>query len=91
MDLDKVIRDLYEEKTRLDQIITSLEQMEKTGKETSSAPREKRRGPRLMNSQARLEVSRRMKEYWASRRQGDVQIAKQITNGSPSPALNERF
>lgn len=87
MDLDKVIRDLYEEKTRLDQIITSLEQMEKNEKENASPPMARRRGPKLMNSQARLEVSRRMKEYWASRRKGDVQIAKQITNGAPRPGL----
>lgn len=91
MDLDKVIRDLYDEKKRLDQIIVSLEQMEKSGRQVVAAPRERRRGPKLMNAQARMEVSRRMKEYWASRRKGDVQIARQITNGEPRPSLNEQF
>ena len=85
MDLNKVIRDLYEEKKRLDQIILSLEQMEERGEPESPAAPEKRRGPKRMNAQARMEVSRRMKEYWASRRKGDVEIAKQITNGAPRP------
>lgn len=90
MDLNKVIRDLYEEKRRLDQIILALEQMEeteKTGKGPTNPPRTKRGGAKRMDAQARLEVSRRMKDYWASRRKGDVQIAKQITNGAPRPSV----
>lgn len=86
MDLNKVIRDLYEEKKRLDQIISSLEQIQIAAVESPS-PAERRRGRKSMDAKARQEVSNRMKSYWASRRQNGAAIAKQIINGAPSQPL----
>lgn len=67
MDLYKAIKDLYEQKKRLDQVIASLEDLEKTA---GSVPKEapKRRGRPGMDAKARREVSERMKRYWAKRR-----------------------
>jgi hypothetical protein len=72
MDLYKSIRELYEQKKRLDVVIASLEELEKSATE---AP--KRRGRKPMGPQARREVSERMRQYWARRRKEQQ---------SPSPA-----
>ncbi|MCC6859039.1 MAG: hypothetical protein IT158_10780 [Bryobacterales bacterium] len=63
MDLYKSIRELYEQKKRLDVVIASLEELQKTGAEEP-----KRRGRKQMDAQARQEVSERMRRYWAARR-----------------------
>jgi len=73
MDLYKSIRELYEQKKRLDVVIASLEELEKTGSEEPP----KRRGRKPMDAQARREVSERMRRYWARRRKEQQ---------SPSPA-----
>jgi len=57
MDLQKAIRDLYEEKERIDGVIASLEQYLRT-----------KRGRKSMGPEERQEVSARMRSYWASRR-----------------------
>lgn len=82
MDLNKVIRDLYEEKKRLDQIINSLEQIQMAAAE-NPVPTERRRGRKSMDAKARQEVSNRMKIYWASRRQNGNGNVKQVMNGAP--------
>ena len=67
MDLLKAIRALHQEKKRLDQVIASLEELQKTG----AGPEPKllnRRGRKSMDAEARKEVSERMKKYWAMRR-----------------------
>ena len=66
MDLQKIIRELQEERNKLDQIVSSLEQLKITSAQTQ-AP-ETRRGRKSMDAKARLEVSQRMKRYWDSRR-----------------------
>lgn len=66
MDLVKAIRELYEEKERLENAIISLEQYVRT-KENRSAKASKR-GRRSMSSEERQEVSERMRTYWAERR-----------------------
>jgi hypothetical protein len=68
MDLYKAIRELYEEKRRLDQVIASLEALQEVdGKsETPAAP--KRRGRKSMSPEEKKEVSERMKGYWANRK-----------------------
>ena len=70
MDLYKAIQYLSVQKEKLEQIIASLEELQR-----SSAPGEdvapsaaNRRGRKSMNSAEREEVSKRMKRYWASRR-----------------------
>jgi hypothetical protein len=67
MDLYKAIKDLYEQKKRLDLVIASLEEIERSGK-TIPAILPKRRGRPPMDAAARREVSERMKRYWAKRR-----------------------
>jgi hypothetical protein len=65
MDLNKAIRELRAELEKLNEVITSLEQFQSTG----SLPAPRRRGRKSMPEEERILVSRRMKEYWASRRQ----------------------
>jgi hypothetical protein len=64
MDLNKAIRDLYEELRKLNEVIASLEQFESTG----TLPAPKRRGRKSMDENERQVVSDRMKKYWATRR-----------------------
>ena len=68
MNINKAIRDLYEEKKRLDRVIASLEEMQRNAAAGGATLPEKKRGRRSMNEQARREVSERMKQYWAARR-----------------------
>ena len=67
MDLYKAIRQLYEERARLDRVIASLEELQKTGQEDHAEP-PKRRGRKDMSAEERGQVSERMKQYWADRR-----------------------
>jgi hypothetical protein len=67
MDLYRIIRELVQERNRLQAIIESLEEMKSPGK---APPRQagKRRGRKSMDRAAREEVSQRMKRYWAQRK-----------------------
>ncbi|MCU1261918.1 MAG: hypothetical protein JWO80_4803 [Bryobacterales bacterium] len=67
MDLIGIIRDLRDEREKLEQIIKSLEQLQIVSTKLP-VPGESRVGRRSMDAEARMEVSRRMKKYWASRR-----------------------
>lgn len=68
MDLYRIIRDLVEERNRVQRIIESLEAMHGTApvpvRESRSA-----RGRKSMDPAARRQVSERMKAYWEKRRQ----------------------
>jgi len=67
MDVHKALRELYEEKKRLDRAILALEaNLKKPGK----APR---RGRKRMSPEERLAVSKRMSAYWAARRAAKMQ------------------
>lgn len=67
MDLQKAIRELYAEKERIDSVIASLEQyLQGTG--PGPGPEKRRRGRKSMGPEERLEVSARMRSYWAARR-----------------------
>ncbi|MFB3829759.1 MAG: hypothetical protein ACE15B_23515 [Bryobacteraceae bacterium] len=68
MDLYKTIRQLYEERERLDRVIASLEELQSTGIDLNAPLPVKRRGRKSMNPDERREVSERMKRYWANRR-----------------------
>jgi hypothetical protein len=63
MDVNKALRELHEEKRRLDIIIATLEARLSNG----ARPRN-RRGRKSMSPQERLEVSKRMSKYWEARR-----------------------
>jgi hypothetical protein len=69
MDIYQAIRELYEEKLKLDQVIASLEQLQEAASALPFPEPEKRRGRKSMSAQERREVSARMRRYWASRRQ----------------------
>ncbi len=72
MDLYKAIRELSEERRRLDAAIASLEELLRTKAGTRSLnlddPTKKRRGRKSMPADERRNVSERMKKYWAQRR-----------------------
>jgi hypothetical protein len=74
VDLYKAIRELVEEKKRIDRIIASLEAMLKRGTTVTPdrvAPRTapaKRRGRKSMSAEERRQVSDRMARYWAAKR-----------------------
>jgi hypothetical protein len=68
MNINKAIRELYEEKKRLDHVIASLEEMQRNAAVLAAALPEKKRGRKSMDERARQEVSERMRRYWDSRR-----------------------
>jgi hypothetical protein len=70
MDLYKTIQQLYEEKERLERVIASLEELQRTEAAVSILPQVlKQRGRNSMAAAERQEVSERMKKYWEGRRQ----------------------
>ncbi len=62
MDINKTLRQLHDEKNRIDRAITRLE---KRMADLSARPK---RGRKTMSPEERLEVSRRISAYWAKRR-----------------------
>lgn len=69
MDIAKALRELYNEKKRLDATIASLETRIKAARTGSAAKSAKgRRGRKSMSVAERLEVSKRMTLYWQTRR-----------------------
>lgn len=64
MDFRKAIAELHEERKRLDRAVARLEAMVRE----SAGPQRSTRGRKNMPPEERLRVSRRMAEYWASRR-----------------------
>ena len=67
MDLNKALRELFEEKKRIDRAIARLETRMASLMRRSGTSR---RGRKSMGPEERLEVSRRMRAYWQSRRSG---------------------
>jgi hypothetical protein len=61
MDIHAMIRDLQDEKHRLDQTIAAMESL-------ASGSNSHRRGRKSMGQAERHQVSLRMKKYWAQRR-----------------------
>jgi len=83
MDVHKTLRELYEEKRRLDEAIDRLERR-LLGVAGKKAPG--RRGRKTMGDAERAEVSRRMRAYWEARR---AQRKKERSNGcEESPCGN---
>jgi hypothetical protein len=69
MDLFKAIQELYAEKERLERVIASLEELQRSaGAVPALIGGAKRRGRKFMDPKERQEVSARMKKYWAGRR-----------------------
>jgi hypothetical protein len=70
MDVNKALRELHEEKRRLDATIAALEARLGNGTRTH-----RRRGRKSMSAEERQEVSRRMSKYWEARRAASAPIA----------------
>jgi hypothetical protein len=70
MDLYKAIQDLYAEKEKLERVIASLEELQRTAADGVPSPAKpgRRRGRKSMSSSERIEVSERMKKYWEDRK-----------------------
>jgi hypothetical protein len=68
LDLIKIIHDLCQERDKLMAIISSLEQLQDPASSIPQQHPSARRGRRSMDAAGRLEVSRRMKQYWEDRR-----------------------
>lgn len=80
MDIVKALRELYLEKKRLDAAIASLEARIESANAGSRAKPKGRRGRKNMSAAERLEVSKRMTQYWEARR------AKRVSSPAQSPA-----
>jgi len=77
MEISKVIEYLNQQRDIIDQTIVCLERLGE-GAALSQNPVSvdapaKRRGRKFMDPEDRQKVSERMKEYWASRRNGGTQ------------------
>jgi hypothetical protein len=83
VDLYKAIRELVEERKRIDRIIASLEAMlakgNIPGQGKDSVSPAKRRGRKSMGEDERKQVSERMSRYWAAKR-----AEKEDRTSSPS-------
>jgi hypothetical protein len=77
MDVYGALRELYQEKQKLDTAITALE----AGLRQSTRGLVKRRGRKSMGSEERVLVSERMRKYWEAKRMAASQAAS--ANGSP--------
>ena len=71
MNLDSVISRLHKERTRLDEIIASLLELQ-NAVAAQPARVKKRRGRTSMGAEEREIVAQRMKKYWAMRRQQKI-------------------
>jgi hypothetical protein len=67
MDLYKAIAELYEEKQRVDRAIAALEGVD-SSRHAAAIPISGRHGRKSMGAEERLQVSKRIKNYWAKRR-----------------------
>jgi len=77
MDLSKTISQLYQEKSRLDRVIASLELLGQGALEVSVAT--PRRGRKFMSPDERREVSERMRRYWAERKLAEQPQERALT------------
>jgi len=84
MDLNKTIQDLYAEKEKLERVIASLEELRAAAGGSPVVPKAGRRGRKSMDAGERLEVSARMKKYWAGRRQRSAGDSKANAASRPN-------
>ena len=73
MELEYLIARLQKERAYLDEIITSLEELQHISAKAMPLDK-KRRGRKFMDEAERQQVSQRMKSYWASRRQAKASM-----------------
>ena len=75
MDLFKAIEQLHEEKRRIDAVIQHLEAL-LMGRAVGDPSSPGKRGRKSMSEEERVEVSDRMKAYWANKRKPGGRKAK---------------
>ena len=83
MDIGKTLKELYEEKKRLDSVITRLEAR------LARRPAKGRRGRKSMSPAERREVSQRMRRYWEARRAEKQALEKQAARAGSSGSAGE--
>ena len=83
MDVIKTLRELHQEKRRIDAAIASLEGRLKL----SSATPKRRRGRKSMSAAERIEVSKRMERYWQARRAAAAALEPE-SNGAAAAAAS---
>ncbi len=81
MDIYRAIRELHQEKEKLDHVIASLEELQRTASPLKELAVVKRRGRKSMSMEERRIVSERMKKYWAKRRNSMVKQWSAESNG----------
>jgi hypothetical protein len=74
MNINKMLHELYEDKQRLEKVIRSLEELRENPVDGQHSMGRKR-GRKSMPTEERLEVSARMKTYWAARRNQKARAA----------------
>jgi hypothetical protein len=80
MDFYGAIRELLEEKKRLDRLIAALEDMESGKLPEAGDTTPHKRGRKAMSVDERRIVSERMKRYWASRRENGLAVNSSSTS-----------
>lgn len=65
-DLNEILHGLYQERDKIESAIQALEQLQ--SRPLRAVPCGSHRGRKGMSSEERLEVSQRMRNYWAGRR-----------------------
>jgi len=68
MDLLKIIKDLHDERDRIDRVIASLDALSDPSGAPPAGAAPKRRGRKHMGEAEREQVATRMKEYWRKKR-----------------------
>lgn len=81
MDLFKTIKELVEERKRIDLLIARLEEQQRIAHSSPNGGI-RRRGRKGMNAAERREVSERMQRYWAQRRSADSIAAGRTATSS---------
>jgi hypothetical protein len=87
VDLYKTIRELLEERKRLDAIIARLEKMQAVESVKTQERPGKRRGRKNMGDEERRQVSERMRRYWEARRVTKGAAAAAGAGDDPSPSV----
>jgi hypothetical protein len=93
MDILKALRDLYNEKKRLDVAISSLEaRVKAVRKGSTTKPSQGRRGRKSMSAAERQEVSKRMTLYWEARRAQarPSEVSPQSPSDAPSTSEEQQ-
>ena len=65
MNYEPILKQLYDERSKLDRAIEQLEKLENASSEDGGP---KRRGRKSMGPEERKAVSERIKKYWAAKR-----------------------